>query len=275
MIERLRQKYEVILGFVTLVISLSAFKDELSTVHINVGWTSFSLADYLLYCVYGFSLCLYLYVSESFLRETRFGRLKVLGVMLWIAVFLFGFILLTPVLVGANVLVYRAYLWASSDGKVAAEAVSMVVGVITSLVTAVVSWLQSRLWIRERKRITSEVLERKEIIELEHARKLIDSGYYSHSILESFKALESHLFRKLTELDYRVSQHRFGEIMTVSLKVGLLREFDIANVKDLQAMRNVSAHVSDASMTQEQAEFALKLVREIIRRSSDTQSKDD
>ncbi|MCB9165434.1 MAG: hypothetical protein H6592_13555 [Flavobacteriales bacterium] len=271
MLERLREKYEVILGFVTLVISLSAFKDELAAVQIDLGWIQFSLATYLLYCVYGFSLCLYLYVSESFLKETPLGKWKGLGYVLWIAVFLFGFILVTPVLVLISWLILNIYQALSEDGALAGHAVSLVGSIISAILGFLTSLLTSRTWLRERKRRTVEMAERREIIELEHARKLLDTGFFSHSILESFKALESHLFRKITEADYQVSPHRFDQILAIASKIGVVQERDIPGIKDIRGMRNVSAHVVDAGLTKEHAEFALNLVRDILRRTS-TQS---
>ena len=35
--EKIKNKFEIILGFVTLIISLSAFKDEWSLINIDLG----------------------------------------------------------------------------------------------------------------------------------------------------------------------------------------------------------------------------------------------
>lgn len=268
MLDRLREKYEVILGFVTLVISLSAFKDELAAVQIDLGWIQFSLATYLLYCVYGFSLCLYLYVTESFLKETPLGSWKRLGIVLWVAVFLFGFILVTPVLVLISWLIFKIYQALSVDGALDGHAVSLVGSIISGILGFLSSLLTSRIWFKERKRRTVEMAERREIIELEHAKKLLDTGFFSHSILESFKALESHLFRKITEADYQVSPHRFDQLLAIGTKIGVIRESDIPGIKDIRGMRNASAHVVDAPLRRDHAELALNLVRDIIKRTS-------
>ena len=75
--EKFKGKYEIIFGFVTLVVSLSAFKEELSKFNLDLGFTSLSLAHLFLYCVFGFCLCLYFYTVEFVVRETKIGHWKI------------------------------------------------------------------------------------------------------------------------------------------------------------------------------------------------------
>jgi len=69
--DKIKNKYEIILGFVTLIVSLSAFKNELSGISFNLGYLTINSDEYFLYCVLGFSVCLYLYILEQVIRDTR------------------------------------------------------------------------------------------------------------------------------------------------------------------------------------------------------------
>ena len=109
MIAKIKEKYEIILGFVTLVVSLSAFKDELAKVTLNLGYTEISLATYFLYLVYGFCVCLYFYIIERVAQDTKIGNWKIFDYMIQFAFFLFVLILLTPIIVLLNLAIFKLY----------------------------------------------------------------------------------------------------------------------------------------------------------------------
>ena len=107
--EKIKNKYEVILGFVTLIISLSAFKDELAKVNLVLGYTTITLADYFLYIVYGLSICLYFYIIENIAKDSEIGGWKLFDIILRTAYFLFIFILLTPLIILLNIVIIKLY----------------------------------------------------------------------------------------------------------------------------------------------------------------------
>jgi len=80
--EKIKNKFEIILGFVTLIISLSAFKNELSQISIDLGFKTITLAEYFLYSVIGFSISLYLYIFEIVARDTKIGKWKLFDYLL-------------------------------------------------------------------------------------------------------------------------------------------------------------------------------------------------
>jgi hypothetical protein len=72
--EKVKSRLEILLIYVTLIVSLSAFKEELSKIYLSLSYSEITASQYLLYCVYGFSLCLYLYILEFILSDTRIGK---------------------------------------------------------------------------------------------------------------------------------------------------------------------------------------------------------
>ncbi len=271
--DKIKNKFEVILGFATLIISLSAFKDELSKVTLELGYTSITLADYFLWVVYGLSICMYFYVTENFARDTKFGKWKLFNYTLNFAYFLFVFILITPLLVVTNILIFKAYVAVAKNHKEienTLEIVNKVVGAISVILAIISSILTSSRLLRERKKKAQEEIEEQEIKELDNATKLFADGYYSHSVLETFKVLETHLYKKITAKDVRVPRHKINDIIQIALKEKIINQDDLSAINDLKGMRNAAAH-SDAQHTRQQAEFSLNFVRQLLRRKNDEQ----
>lgn len=266
--DKIKNKYEIILGFVTLVISLSAFKEELSKVTLELGYTTVSLADYFLWVVYGFSICLYLYVTENIARDTVIGKWKIFDYFLKVAYFLFAFILLTPFLVIINIIAFKIYFSISKNYDEAKNFFPILVNIGSALIGSVVSLLASTRFLKDRKRKAQEEIEEQEIKDLDNATKLLSDGYFSHSVLESFKVLETHLYKKLILKDIRVSKHRLNEIIQIALKEKIITDNDLPSIQDIRGMRNIAAH-SDTKYTKEQAEFALNFVKELLKRKDE------
>lgn len=264
--ERLKGKFEIILGFVTLVVSLSAFKEELSLVNIDLGYASLSLAEYLLYSVYGFSVCLYLYTMELIVRETKIGSWKIFDLFIWLAYGLFAFILITPILICFNILSIKIYNHFSKDPDklLSFKNISFVVSLVSQVAIGIGTTLAI---LKERKLRNQLKIEHQEIIELDNANKLYKDGYFSNSILESFKVLETHLYKKLTDKNHRVPRHSFNDILKLALKENIISGDDLPNINDIRGMRNIAAH-TDTVHTEKQAEFALEFIKNLIKRNS-------
>lgn len=263
--DKIKGKFEVILGFVTLVVSLSAFKDELTEVQIDLGHTTITLAKYLLYSVYGFSACLYLYTMELIVRETKIGTWKIFNYFILIAYVLFAFILVTPILFLLNIIAYKLFTTFVAQNEIKAINFSKVSSIITFILQLTLAIVTAVFYKRERKIKTQQNIANQEIIELDNANKLFKDGYYSNSILESFKVLETHLYKKLTDKDYRIPRHRLNDIIELALKEKIITKEDLPDINDVRGMRNIAAH-TNAEYTEQQAKFALKFVKELINR---------
>jgi len=263
--EKIKAKYEVILGFVALIISLSAFKDELAKVSIPLIHTTISLADYYLSIVYCLSICLYLYIIENIAKDTKIGSWKIFDIILKIAYFLFVFTLITPILLALNFIIYKIYISLASDNKILNYANNLTSTIILGFLGGVISEILSKYILREKRIKLNEEIEEKEIKQLNNASKLYNDGYYSHSVLETFKTLETHLYKKLTQKDIRVPRHNINQIIQVALKNKIITENDLPIINDIRGMRNVAAH-TDSNYTQQQAQFALDFVKKLISR---------
>ncbi len=262
--DKLKDKYEIILGFVTLVISFSAFKEELAKISLPLGYTTLIASDFLLYIVIGFGFCLYWFIMENVFRETKIGTWKIWNYILKISYFLFALLLITPILLGLNILLYQIIGLFDGLNDKTQKTLRFIIAIISSGISAYAGVMAVKFYLvlnKHKKRIQ---VQTEEILELENAQKLFDEGFYSQSVLESFKVLESHLYNELTNKEIRVQKHKFNDILRLSLSNGLLSDNDLPWVNDLRSMRNVAAH-SDTAYTKEQALQSLQFIREFLK----------
>ncbi len=261
--DKIRDKYEIILGFVTLVISFSAFKEDLSKIIINLGYTSITLADYFICCICGLSICMYFFVLEKSFQDTKFSTLRFFDYSIKFAYLLYIFILFTPLILILNVLISQFLIPAFNYSEVWVPIANFVISFITLILT--VYFYINKLKAQKERR--QEQIELQEIKELDNSVKLFKDEYYSHSVLESFKVLESHLYKKLSQRNIRVQRYNFNEILKLAIKENIITDNDMPAIQDLRGMRNISAHL-DTEHTKQQAEFALNFVKELLQRNN-------
>lgn len=275
LINKIKSKYEIILGFVTLTISLSAFKDELKTVKLNLGFTHFTLADYFLYVVYGFSICLYLYVTENIARDFNIGKLKIFDYSLALAYILFVFILLSPIILlialgSVKLLQEILERWEHQKQFIYSDIFNYIIQGIT-LIASALSLLLSLITFKERKKnLKNEMIveaELSNISYLENANRLLIDGYYAQSIVESFKVLERLLGTLLAVKNIRFTRN-IRDIIEQSLKYHIIDNSDYLHIRKIMDMRNHSAHLT-TEFTQEEAKYALTIVDELLKKLSD------
>lgn len=96
--------------------------------------------------------------------------------------------------------------------------------------------------------------------------KLLKDGYYSQSLLETFKALTFHLYKKLLDRGITVSTNRFEDIFKLSLREGLVKNEDISLIQHIRGVRNATAH-TNVGTNENFAETALDFVRKLIERN--------
>lgn len=262
--ENFKNKYEIILGFVTLIVSFSAFKDELSKINLQLGYTTISLSEYFLIVVCGFGVCLYFYIIDKIFQDTKIGSWKLFDYLIRFAYFIFVIILLTPIFLVVNVTFYKFYLYSSKSNQV--EIWYEIALGLTTLINIIGAITFSMRLYRKEQQQQAEKLEEKEIKELDNANKLFEDGYYSHSVLETFKVLESHLLKKLKQKDVRVSPNRALDLINAALKYEIISQNDLPEIHQIREMRNATAH-SDISFTKDRAEFALKFIKELLKRN--------
>lgn len=271
----IKGKYEPILGFVTLVISLSAFKDELSKVTVNLEFTSFTLANYFLWIVYAFSFCLYLYIIEHMVRDTAVGSWKIFDWLTRIGFFIFIAALSSPVLISLirmSVILFGIISVPLSHiiktinidkAKIPyLDYFSVLISVIAGALSATLSEKLYKLF----KISKQETAEKEEIVALDIARKLFKDDYFSQSLLEAYKALSLHLYRKLLEKNITISPSRADELFRISLREGLINQQDQSLIADMRGIRNATAH-TNIGTTEVFARRAIDYVGELINRN--------
>ena len=265
MITKIKEKYEIILGFVTLVVSLSAFKDELAKVILDLGYAEISLANYFLYIVYGFCVCLYFYILEKLAQDTLIGGWKIFDYIIQFAFFLFVLILITPIIILLNLAIFKLYslIVITPTMKGGLE---QFFSLLISILSLIISTIASNMLYKEQEKRKQEEIEIQEIKELDNANKLYADGYFSHSILESFKVLETHLYKLLLHKSVRVQRHQMNEIIKLALKYEIIGQDDLPVINDIRVMRNSAAH-SDTQYNKEQAETALNYVKKLLKKN--------
>lgn len=275
--EENKNRYELILGFVTLILSFSAFKDELKAVELNLGFYKFTLADYLLKIVYGFGICIYLYIIERIARQSkRLNTWKVIDYIEKLAFVFFVFIILTPFLLGIVYLIYFGFdRYTHLDEEQKASLISIFTTVL-GLISGIISTLTTFKYFRTKNKTRQEEIEKEEIVELENAVKLYDSNFYSQSILEAFKVLEIHLIKLFGQRQINIPRHQFNfnDLFNYAIKLELLDRDDIATVHEIRKMRNSAAHL-DIDHTKEQATKAIEFIKYLIQKTSDNDKKNN
>ncbi|MGN6265012.1 MAG: HEPN domain-containing protein [Ginsengibacter sp.] len=265
--EKNNKRYELIFGFVTLILSFSAFKDELKEIKVNLGFFNFTLAEYLLKIVYGFGICIYLYIIERIARQSKkLNSWKIIDYIEKAAFIFFVFIILTPVLLLFTYIFYLPFDHLPEKERELLLAI-IIVGLISLAVIS--SIVTSLIYFKAKSKLKQEEIEKEEILELENAMKLYDSNFYSQAILEAFKVLELHLIKLFSKRQINISRHQFSfsELFNYAIKLKLLDEEDIATVHEIRKMRNTASHL-DVEYTKQQATKAINFIRYLIEKTS-------
>ena len=265
--EKKNNRYELIIGFVTLILSFSAFKDELAKVSINLGYYQFSLADYLLVIVYGFGFVVYLSVLEKVARESkRLNSWKFIEYLEKFSFISFVFIILSPI---ALIISYLCYSLFDNFVKIDSE-IKKGLGHLFSwffgLALGVFSKIISNKYFKNKNEAEITEIEKEEIVELEKVVKLFENHFYSHTIIEAFKVIELQLIKILNQNNYIIPRNRitFQELVRIVEKNGLLEISYLEKINDIRIMRNVAAHLN-VEHNEEQALKSIELIKELIR----------
>jgi HEPN domain-containing protein len=266
-----KDRYELFLGFATLILAYGAFKDEFNTIQINLGYWNFTLADYFLRVVYAIGICAYCYTVARV-----FGYLKILEawrIAFYIERFAFAifvFIIFSPIILG---IIYPCYSifekYTQLDEQQRADILS-VASSFLGLITSILSFVITRKYFKQKNLLRQESIEREEIIELEKAIKLNESGFYSQAIIEAFKVLEIHLTRLLSKkYDFPRQRYSFIDLFNYAKKLHLLDSSDVEIINRIRFMRNEAAHLK-TEHSKEQADESIDFIKSLIKKISTT-----
>lgn len=96
-----KERFEYIIGFVALTISIGEFKDELANITITVPHLSFNLSQYFIAIILAALVALHFYFLPLFIRGEGKTRSKLKNLFTAISHAILLFIVLSPFLIGA------------------------------------------------------------------------------------------------------------------------------------------------------------------------------
>lgn len=263
---KLKENYQFVIGFVAIVISLSAFKDELKEIKINLSFFSFDASDLFFWLIIGYLIILQIY-TVPFIFSRKFPDSKFLIFIGDLAYITFVFLTLTPLIIG----VIYLFDWlinlippiSFNFRKNTSILFSVVMGSLSSkLANNIVKWFKN-----ERTNELVDKLEEEEVKELEEANKLALDGYYAQSILELSKTITTRLNKILISQGITLKKRNFLELIKVSKKNNLLSDEDIVNIEELRVLRNKVVHESDIIVSQKESYRLLLMVQTFLKKT--------
>ncbi len=262
--KEIKDRWQFIIGFAAIIISLSAFKDELKGIIIDYNYISFSLSQYLFVITVSFLVVIHLYVIPYIFSNTSYSSNKIFLFIEKLSYFLFIFIILTPTLLLLIYIVQLVVLQILSLDATKQSIISGIISFIAGILTVVLTKSLSKRYrnnIKEQEEIT---IREKEVQSLETAKKLIESGYYSQSIFEIFKILDYNVYQTLRDKNLVFRKSNFLEMISIAEKYGVYTKDEIQKINQIRIKRNEIAHNLGTNVTQQEAKNALEFVFEII-----------
>lgn len=273
---KLKERWEFIVGYIALIVSFSAFKEELSAFTINGGFYSFSASQYLLFLNIGFFIDLHFYLIPYLLSSTRLNGSKLLSNMELLSYFIFSTLAFSPIILLCiylmNVLYayFHFFLVGIRSNVHLLNSFTIIMLSVAIFINIIISLrIRRSVYISLRQKLSSD-----EISLLEISQKLYNDGYYSQSILEAFKVLELHLKKLIAQKDIPVRSNNFLDIFNIVKKLKLIDESDYQKINNMREMRNSAAHL-DISHTKQEAENSLFFVKDLIKKTSAGDSSEE
>lgn len=271
--EKLKENYQFVIGFVALIISLSAFKEELEGIVLILSVGTYNLAQLFFWLIIGYLIVIQFYVIP-FVFLTKFPDSKFLKFTGSTSYVLFVMLSLTPL--GMAVFVLLDWFFGLFNTS---EIYTELVGSGIALLLGVISgWFSQGVvakYKREKQQSAINSLEAEESVELEKAKRLFEDKYYSHSILELFKTVETRIHLLLIESGIEIQRRSPLELIRVAEKQKLLTQEQLISINELRNVRNLVAHEINFQVTKEEAKKFLDKVVSIINELNSTLKNKD
>jgi hypothetical protein len=260
----IKDKLELIIGYAAVIISMSAYKEELSKITIDLSFFQFTLSQYLFVLIIGFVATLHFYSVPYFFSVTKYFNLKIFKYIESITYTFFGFVLLSPFLlltiVGINSLVRQLQNLPAEY----VETSTKIITVLTSIIAGYFSRMAMTIYKKEKVKIESEKIEEEDSKTFEIAQKLISDGYPNQAILELSKIVENHIYSLLRKNELIINRGSFLNMVTLARKHNLINDEETRTINQLRILRNNVAHLQDENVGINEAIKALNFVRAII-----------
>lgn len=265
--DKLKERWEFIVGYVALIVSISAFKDELSQINLNMGFASATAAQFLFVLILGFIATMHLFLIPFLLSSTRYANIKLVTWLESFSYFVFALLTVSPIFVLLSIVFNSLLNTLRSIPIGTKDIITGSTSAIIAIIFNIISYYVAGRYRKQKYSSEKQELESREIKEFENVQKLYGDGYYSQSILEAFKVMELHLRRLIMQKDIPFRSNKFQDVLEVSLKLQLISKPDLGSINRIRQMRNSAAHL-DVEFTKAQAGEAIDFIKELIRKTS-------
>ena len=269
----IKDRWQFIIGFAAITISLSAFKDELNKIIVDYQFISFSLSQYLFILIISFISVIHIYVIPYVFSSTKYANLKIFKHIESLSYILFLIIILSPsLLLIIYLLQFLLTLITTLDDtmkSVLMSILSAIIGAITAFFSKnIVDKYQSD----KKSKEESEIIET-EVKSYELADKLINDGYYNQSLFETFKIIENGFYMALRQKDLIFRRTPFLEMIRIAAKYNIFTKAQIEQINRIRIKRNEFAHNITSTITKADAEEAKRLAKEILNNVDNIESE--
>lgn len=272
--KEIKDRWQFIIGFAAIIISLSAFKDELSKILIDFQFISFSLSQYLFILIVSFISVIHLYVIPFIFSTTKYSNLKIFRHIESLSYILFLVIILSPSLL---LIIYLLQLLILQITELNDTAKSISMSILSAIIGAIFTYFSKyvvdKYQSSKKSKEESEIIE-KEVKSFEIADKLFKDGYYNQSLFETFKMLESAIYKALRQRDLIFRKAPFIEMIRIATKYNIFTKAQIEQINRIRVKRNEFAHNIATTITKAEVEDAQNLVKEILASIENIDSKD-
>jgi|GEM_PF-1421663 len=262
--KEIKDRWQFIVGFVAIIISLSAFKDELNKIVVDFRFISFSLSQYLFILIVSFISLIHLYVIPYIFSTTKYSNLKIFRHIESLSYILFIVIVISP---SVLLIIYLAQLLILQFTGLNETTKTTLMYIISAFTGTISTYFSKHLVVKyqsfKKTKEESEIVER-EMKLLEISDKLLKDGYYNQSLFETFKMLENGIYKALRQRDLIFRKAPFIEMIKIADKYSIFTKTQIERINRIRIKRNEIVHNIESTITKADAEEAQNLAKEIF-----------
>ena len=197
--KEIKDRWQFIIGFVAIIIPLSAFKDELAEIIVDYHFVSFTLSQYLFFLIVSFIFVIHLYAIPYIFSTTKLSNLKIFKHIEFCTYALFLIIILSPSLLLIVYILQLLILQITALNETIKSILMFIIPVIIGIISVHYSRIVvNKYQTSKRLKETSEITEL-EVKSFELSDKLLKDGYYNQSLFESFKIIENGIYKALMQ----------------------------------------------------------------------------
>ena len=262
--KEIKDRWQFIIGFAAIIISLSAFKDELNKIVVDFHFVSFTLSQYLFILIVSFISVIHLYVIPYIFSTTQYSNLRIfkhiesLSYVLFLVIILSTSILLITYLL--QLLILQITALNETTKSVLMSILSAIIGAISTYFS---KYVVDKYQTSKKSKEESEIIER-EVKSFKLSEKLLKEGYYNQSLFETFKMLENAIYKALRQRDLIFRKTPFLEMIKIADKYNIFTKAQIEQINRIRIKRNEIAHNYSSTISKVEAEEAQNLAKEIF-----------